>query len=389
MTVNYARMVKLFEDHGPDTGTNVVRESFANGMQTEQHDLAALFEACFGRHNQLAARNGASIAQMLTEAQGAVSTTAFTVISGQIVYSAFMERYRDEQFVFKQLIPEVMTNLSGEKIAGISRIGDQALVVPEGEPYPQVGVREDWVRTPETKKRGFEIGVTREAYFFDRTGQLRERVGEGGYWMGVNEEKRAIDCVIDENTTDHRYNWRDNIIASYGDNSGTHTWDNLNASNGLSGGDWSKIDSAIQVFNALIDPNTGEPIDIQPKHIIAALSLERTIARILSATEIRVATPGFATTGSPTQTTAPNPYLNRFTYVGSRLLAARMALATSWYIGDVGRYARRMINWRMQQKEAAPNSYEEFHRDVVQQFRWDERSAFTVVEPRAIVKNTA
>lgn len=388
MAVKYDRLVKLYEDHGAAKGDEVIKESFAQGaFKGEYFDLASLFEACFGRHAQLACRNGASIARVLLEAQGAVSSDAFSTISGQIVYSTFMEKYQNEaDFPFVTLIPEVMTNLSGEKIAGVSQIGDQALVVPEGEPYPLAGVREDWIRTPETKKRGFEIGVTREAYFFDRTGQLRDRIGDGAYWLRVNEEKRAIDCVIDENTTDHRYNWRDTVIRTYDDNTGAHTWDNLVAANALV--DWTDVDTALQVANALTDPNTGEPIMMDFVHIIAPLGLERTISRIMSATEIRVSTPGYATTGNPTQTVLGNPYLNRFQFVSSRLLASRLATDTDWFLADVRKLARRMVNWKLQQKEAPPNSYEEFHRDIVQQFRWDERSAFVVVEPRAALKNT-
>lgn len=387
MSINYGRLIKLFEDHGVETGTRVIQESFSGGEFKNEHlDLAQLFEAAFGRHNQLAARNGASIARMLQEAQGAVSTSAFTAISGQIVYNAFMDQYEDEEFVFKKMIPEVQTNLSGEKIAGISRIGDVALVVPEGEPFPLAGVREDYIRTPETKKRGFEIGVTREAYFFDRTGQLAQRVGEGGYWLGYNEEIRAIDCIIDENTTDHRYNWRDNVIATFGDNSGNHTWDNLAASNAFV--DWTDIDVVMQVFYGLRDPNTGTPIRSAPKHIVAPLGLMQSITRTIHATEIKVTTPGYATSGNPTQTAVTNPYKGQFEYVSSMLLADRMATDTDWIVGDITRLARRMVNWKIQQRELGANSHEEFHRDIVQQFRWDERSAFVVTEPRSAVKAT-
>jgi hypothetical protein len=78
--------------------------------------------------------------------------------------------------------------------------------------------------------RGGIVSVTWEAVFNDRTGQLLDRCGDVGYWaIGYPEEVAAIDCLIDENVTNHRYNWRGTVIASYGDNSGSHTWDNLDA----------------------------------------------------------------------------------------------------------------------------------------------------------------
>jgi hypothetical protein len=116
------------------------------------------------------------------------------------------------------------------------------------------------------------------------------------------------------------------VIATYNDNTGTHTWDNLTATNGLV--DWTNINTAKQVFNALTDPYTGEPLDVTPKHLVAAMGLEQTALRILSATEIRVTTPGYATTGNPTQTVRDNPYRNYLQLVTSRLLGARMAAAS-------------------------------------------------------------
>jgi hypothetical protein len=384
---NYDKMVKLFEQH-PDRAPVIIREAFEQKeLRPRDFDFGRLFEACFGWHNFRSCRHENAMAHDIMEAQGATSTAAFQSISGQIVYNTIMEKYMSEEFTFTQLIPTVQTQLSGEKIAGISQLGDEATVVPEGDPFPLVGVREDYIETPETKKRGFIAPVTREAVFFDRTGVLLDRLGEGSYFLGLNKEKRAIDCIIDENTTDHRYRWRGVTIASYGDNTGTHTWDNLVASNAFV--DWTDIDNAEQTANALVDPNTGEPIMFDYVDIVATKQLERAVARNLSATEIRVTTPGFATSANPTQTQAANPYLNRFTYRGSRLLAARLATDTDWFIGNIGKYARYMQNWPISTRQAPTNSHDEFHRDIVMQWRCDERGAFVVVEPRAVVKNTA
>lgn len=387
--MNYHRLVRLYEQCGADEAERQVKGLFAAGeLRPRDFDLGRLFTECYGWHNFVACRaREESAVRLIETGQGAVTTSAFQSISGQIVYSAIMEAYKSEDFVFSKLIPTVQTQFSGEKIAGISRIGDEALVVPETEPFPLAGVREDFIETPPTRKRGLIVPVTREAIFFDRTGVLLERCKEVGYWLGVNKEKRAIDCIVDENTTDHRYKWRGNIIASYGDNSGTHTWDNLVASNGLV--DWTDVDNAKQAFYDLTDPNTGEPIDIEPVDLVATRQLEQTVYRILNATEIRVATPGYATSGAPTQTNVANPYRNAMRPLTSRLLAARMATDTSWFIGDVGKYARYMENWGMQVKEAPANSHDEFHRDIVSQYRADERGAYVVVEPRAIVKSTA
>ena len=380
----------------PEAAGRQLRESFEKkAVRPADFDMGRLFEECFGWHHFRACRERKALAndvmaRALLEAEGAVTTAAFQNISGQIVYSAVLDKYEAEEFVFSKLIPdEPITNgtLDGEKIAGITEIGDEVAVRNENEDYAQAGVGEDWIFAPASKDRGLIVPVTWEAVFADRTGKLLERCGDVGHWFGVNKEKRAIDCVIDENTTAHRYNWRGTAIATYGDNSGTHTWDNLAASNALL--DWTDLDNAEQVFNGLVDPYTGEPIVVEPKHLIVTKSLEKTAMRIRNATEIRVATPGFATSANPTVTHLPNPYGGTFDVISSRLLAARLATDTHWFYGDVSKLARYRVAEKMNVQQAPPNNDAEFRRRVVQQYRVNEHGAFYVRQPRAMVQNTA
>lgn len=394
MPVDYKRLRALYEHRPVEEAEADIRESLeARTLRPSDIDLGRLFCECFGWHSFLDCRSGRRLAnevivQALTEAEGAVSTSAFQNISGQIVYSAVLEPYRAEENVFSRLIPEVQTSfLDGEKIAGITEIGDELAVRDEAFPYALAGVGEDWIFTAALKDRGMIVPVTWEAVFSDRTGQLLQRCADVGKWAGVNREKRAIDCLIDENVTAHRYNWRGTVIASYGDNSGTHTWDNLAASNALV--DWTDLDNAEQVFNAMTDPYTGEPIQIEPRHLVVTKQLEQTARRVINATEIRVATPGYATSGNPTQTVMDNPYRNKYEVLSSRLLAARLGTDTSWFLADVTAYAKYMVAEAMNVTQAPSNSHDEFHRRIVAQYRVNERGAYTVVQPRASTKSTA
>lgn len=378
-------------------GLQFVREAFeSKDLRPADFSLGELFIECFGLsdYHDCKYRGGnatAVMARRATEAEGAVSTAAFQNITGQIVYSAVLEAYAGEDFVFSKLIPEeAITNgtLDGEKIAGITQIGDEAAVRNEGDPYVLAGVGENWIFAPAVKDRGMIVPVTWEAVFADRTGQLLQRCGEVGYWLGLNKEKRAIDCFIDENVTDHRYNWRNlGQIATYGDNSGSHSWDNLAASNALV--DWTDVDAAEQVFNGLVDPFTGEPILFNPRHLVVTKQLEQTARRIVSATEIRVATPGYATTGNPTQTNMANPYLNKYEVVTSRLLGSRLGTDTSWFLADVTKLARYRVAEPLNVVQAPANNTDDFHRRIVSQYRANERGAYYTVEPRSSVKNTA
>ena len=55
-------------------------------------------------------------------------------------------------------------------MAGIGGVGDKAEIVKEGEPYPMVGVNEEFVDTPATVRRGYIVPVTKDIVIADRTG---------------------------------------------------------------------------------------------------------------------------------------------------------------------------------------------------------------------------
>lgn len=357
-------------------------------LKASDFSLPVLFEACFGSDEWMRCRHDKTrLVNQVFEAAGAVSTASFQGISGQIVYSMVMEAYEQEEFVISKLIPTQKTEFSGEKIAGISRIGDEASVVAEGDNYPLAGVSEDYIETPETVKRGLIVPITREAIFFDRTGVLPDRCSEVGLSLGQNKEKRAVDCLLDINVTTHRHKWRGTSYASF---QASTPWINLKTSTALT--DWSSINAAEQLFWNYTDPNTGEPIVIMPKHLIVSPELLHTAKQIIQATENRLQVGGYATSGNLVTRVAPNT-IDNYTIVTSRYIKSRLDAAsvatTTWYLSDITKVARYMENWPIEVTQAPPNSMDEFHRDIVTQHRVSERGAFVVVQPRAIEKNSA
>lgn len=393
MAIKYTKLVEQFRAD-PDAAGRNLRESLeAKDIRPDQFEFGQLFEAFFGRDEFVACKKEMQLANQvftrhLSETTGAVNTSSFLNITGQIVYSALLEKYQVEDFRFTKLIPTVQTQfLEGEKIAGIPNLADENTVRNEGDPYKLAGMGEDFIFTPPLKDRGQIIPLTWEAVFSDRTGSVLQTAGEIGTTLGQNKEKRAIDCVIDENTTAHRYNWRGTVIASYGNNSGSHTWDNLEASNALL--DWTDVDAADQLFNGMTDPYTGEPLMIEAKHLIVTKQLEKVAMRIRNATEVRVATPGFATTGNPNVALQSNPYASAFDVVSTRLLASRLATDTTWFYGDVTKYAKYMQAEPLTVLQAPPNNEDEFNRRIVAKYRTNERGAYVVVNPRYLVTCTA
>jgi hypothetical protein len=204
-----------------------------------------------------------------------------------------------------------------------------------------------------------------------------------GASLRLNKEKRAIDCIIDENTTTHRFKWRGTTYATY---QTTTPWDNVTATNALV--DWTDLDAAEQTANALVDPNTGEPIAVEYDTLIVTMSLRSTARRIVNGTEITVATPGYATSANPTITKTAVPVKVDYQVVSSRQLAARLATDTDWSLGAPNKYAKYMENWPITVTDAGAGSYDDFRRDIVFQAKASERGQYAVTQPRAMQKST-
>ncbi len=333
------------------------------------------------------------------ESMDAVNTSHFSNITGQITYSAIMENYENDEFKFTALIPTVKTPFSGERIPGVTMLGDGTEVVNEGSAYPTLGVAEDYIDTPPTVKRGGIVPITKEAIFFDRTHLVLSNCAMIGESLGLNKEKRAIDCVIDENTTAHRHKWRGVLPTggTYNDSTGTHTWDNLSASTGLV--DWNNIDAVELLLSSMLDPNTGEPIAVMADTLIVTPQLMYTARRILNATQVLLQVGGYPTTGNVGNTSSPSPigggpYSMPYTILSSRLLAARMANGTAeplttWYLGNPKKAFVYMENWPITVSQAERNSSLEFTNDIVFQHKASERGAYFVKQPRYMAKATA
>jgi hypothetical protein len=357
-------------------------------MKPEEFSVRDIFESIIpdGRSICDAWQRGENVS--LQEAAGATSSALFANIGGQVVYTKMLESFVAEDLVFSKRIPTVPTPFNGEKIPGIAGIGDNAEVVPEGDPYPVAGVSEDYVETPSTVKRGLIVPFTKEAIFFDRTNMILKRAGEVGDYLAVNKEKRAIDCVIDENTTAHRYKWRSTSYATYQTST---PWINSKTSNALV--DWTDVDALEQLFANLVDPNTGEPIILKGLQLIVTPQLYNTAKYILQATQIALQAGGFATNGNLFQTQAPNPvgsnspFSGPYELVTSRRLPGRLATDTDWFLGDIAGAFAYMENFPLTVVTSPPNSEDEFKRDIVVQYKASERGAYTVVQPRKICKS--
>lgn len=315
----------------------------------------------------------------LLESGSLVDTAAFSNIFGQITYTQVKEKFNDPAFIGEQLCTVISTKYNGEKIPGMTRIGDMAESISEGKTYPTAGFGEEWIDTPQTTKRGFIVPLTKEAVFFDNIGTILERAGEVAYWLGLNREKRILDTCLGI-TTSYKRNGG-TAIATY---QASTPYVN-SQSNALV--DWTDIENAELLFDAMTDPNTGELISVVPNTVVVPTALKHTARRILNATETRTAVGGYATSGNLGSFGAPNT-LDNYTVITSPFVKARTSSASTWFMGDFKRAFRYMENWPVTVTQAPNNSEAEFTNDVVARFKVSERGVPAVIEPRYVCKNT-
>ena len=134
---------------------------------------------------------------LLFEASDATSTRAFQNIVGQITYSSVMDAMENEDFIGDQLMTTVPADTQYQEIIpGIGAIGDVAGEVSEGDPYPIVGLGEDYVIAPEKVKDGFILPITDEVIFEDKTGQLMTRANSAAEALGITREKEQLDTAL-------------------------------------------------------------------------------------------------------------------------------------------------------------------------------------------------
>ena len=159
-TIKYRELKRRYELDGAEQTVRHLLEALEAGqLHPDDFSLRELAEATLGSAwvKQLDPRGGAA----LLEAGDGVDVSAFSNITGQIVYSTILAAYTQEPFMLSKMVSTIPTRLDGERIPGIGRIQDDVTEVRPGMSYPSVGLGEDFIDTPATTKRGFIVPVTR------------------------------------------------------------------------------------------------------------------------------------------------------------------------------------------------------------------------------------
>lgn len=385
--MNYRELRRLYELQGPQQTVTHLREALEQEhLRPEDFSLRDLAEALIPEGRSVVAhldpRRKSSLS--LLESGEAVDTTAFSNITGQLLYSKILAGYQQDAFVGSRLVETVPTRLDGEKIPGVEGLPDESEKVDPGMPYPHVGFSEDYIETPNTDKHGLICAVTREAIFFDRTNLVLTNAFKVGEMLGLNKEKRILDVIIG---VVNNYKWRGTTYNTY---QSVAPWSNTQSGTDLI--DWSDVDASEKLFAEMLDPHTNEPILISPKTVLVTPARLHAAARIFNATSLEYVD------NQANAETIRTHYMNPMTgyeFFSSRLMYRRIIAsgvsaanaAAWWFHGDFKRAFAYMENWPITVSQAPPNHDDEFERDIVLKVKATERGVCAVIDPRYVVKN--
>lgn len=340
------------------------------------------------------------------EAMAGMDTTAFVGVTGQILINKLLAAYTQEEFVLSKLVPNVPTRLNGERIPGITMPrdpGEDVTKIKEGEPFRTVGFAEEYIETPATDKHGVIIPVTKEAVFFDRTGLVLERAKTVGELLGLQKEKRLLGVVIGAVNPYREKRYGDlapvNLNTFYAaDDDGR--WVNHFDGNPLN--DYTNIDFGDQQFANTVDPNTGEPIILGKRFVLAPAQMRLRIQQIATATDLwkltNTQTMWAGSVNFPAVGTIGRNLIADVGYATSAQLYAQLKAQLGldgptalgyWFYGDVAKAFAYMENWPITVVQAPAASEADFAQDIPFRFKASERGAAAVMEPRAWQRHRA
>lgn len=382
----------LVENQGSERAAEIIGELLTpdeNGrrrLRPEQVSIREIAEGTMGEQWIAAvdrAHSNQGGLQLLESNPAAVDSTAFSNITGQIVYNKIKEGFEAPEFIGDSLVTKIPTQFhDGEKIAGITEPLGQADDVEEGMEFPEMSMKEDYIQTPSTIKTGNIIGITKEAVAKDRTGVILERAKKVGQRIALRRECRILDVVLGI-TNNHK--WLGTTYNTYLTAGG---WINDKASLPLV--DWTSIDDVMVQLSEIVNPfqtDANEPLPVMVKDLLVMPSKQMTAKRILGATEVR------AVSNTDNTTLSANPIGNLALFVSAlayqRLVLSGISTTNAkqyWFAGDAKRAFGYMEVYPLQIMQAPVDSEAAFRRDIVAQFKGVERGVPVVLEPRAFAR---
>ncbi len=364
----------------------------SEGMEPSDFGLRDLFENLVPEGREMLG------GEQISESAGAVTTADFALISEQLLIRVVLDAYSLAALVGDQLVTTFQSDIQEtEVVPGVAVVADEFNTpIPQGKPYPLIGLQPATIRLPAAEKRGGIVAITAEMVRRDKTGLVLQRAESAGTALGINKEKRIIDTVTG---ADASYVRKEEARPTY-ETSAAGTFMGFTNENDHPLVDFTDIREMDETFNAISDPDINEPLDTVPTTILCGRDLSwqaRSIVRNVSVREGNI-TAAPAIQGENADNRIPfDLQIIRSEHLIRRLIARngeggivaanRAAANPYWFFGNFKKAFRYKEIWALFQEQAPAMNEEQFNADIVFRLKVGEYGVPAVWEPRVVIRS--
>lgn len=328
----------------------------------------------------------------LFESESALDLTAFSALTSRVIFTRVKEGYTSPEFIGSRVVQTIPSRLVRERMPGLGGVPDQfATAINELEDIPYATIDDEEIESVATEKRARILAISKEAIFFDRTGALGTVSAKLGEALGRRKEKRILDTMYGLTSAPNQgvsYIYKGTTYGSYQTST---PWINDIASNALVA--WDDVDECESLLGQMLDPTTGDPMDVMAKHALVMPAKRKTAETIFNAIQVQ-SVPALAARGNLTIASNPVAGIQYFTSAQAyrQVIASGIAAANAanyWLYGDLTKAFGYVENWPITVVRAPENSEAEFKQDIAARFKVSERGTPVVLEPRAVIRSRA
>lgn len=326
-----------------------------------------------------------------------IDISAWDATVGGLIEAKIIEGFETPEFIGEKITKIDARKTNGGKVIGVGRIGDKAEVIAPGQAHPRVQFTERYITVAAFDKRGLGIEVTKEAAFFDLSGQVLKNAQALGREIMLRKEKRIFNMIIGA-TNPYNYGG-----VGYNTYLTSGNWVN-DQSNQLA--DYTNVNLAMYLFSRMKDQESQQIVTIRPDAILYPPFLDPTVDIVTNAKTVEPLTGGSGSVyNQGTRTLANNitdyygrplSSLKRFS---SGILQQQLEDSTEglnqsatnarlyWWLFDSERAFGYMENWPLTVTTAPANDYVMADHDLVLAAFANERGTPFVLDPRYVVRN--
>lgn len=298
----------------------------------------------------------------------AVDTTAFNVITGEVIAQKVMDAYKARESVADRLVEVVSSNRKTENVVGFTAL-EGLNEVSEGMPYEDSGIGEKYVEI-DNSKYGRVLSITEEAIQFDQTGQLLSRASQFGTKAKIKRERLILEGVIDAN-------YSAGVSGVYkpgGTIAQLYSSGNENLNTGAGGIDDTNLSTAYNALRTTTDEEDNYIATSSSLLLMCHPSVVKTAHVMTNSTLIPSSDYNDANYWKGMFTPVENPYIGA---------------TTTWFLGDFKSQFRWQEVWPIQVLRAVPGSDFDFHRDIRAAFKVRFFGGVGAIDHRFVQKQTA